>query len=63
MNLGCALALLADVRADLVELVGELCWIATVAHAVGDGHRRDEAIDMAGELAAERQTVGVVGAH
>jgi len=63
MTLTTALALLADVRADLVEMVGELCWIATVAHALGDSRRRDEAIDMAGELAAERQTADLIGAQ
>lgn len=52
-----------DAHADLAELVGELCWIASVAHAVGDCRRRDEAIDMAGDVAAERRTVGLVGAH
>jgi hypothetical protein len=46
-----------------VELVGQLCWIATVAHAVGDCRRRDEAIDMAGELAAERRTADLIGAQ
>ncbi len=55
MTLATALALLSDVHADLVEMVGELCWIATVAHAVGDCRRRDEAIDMAGELTEERR--------
>jgi hypothetical protein len=63
MTLDTALALLADIRADLVEVVGELCWVATVAHAVGDRQRRDEAIDMAGELAAERRTTHLLGAH
>ena len=63
MTLPTALALLADVRADLVELVGQLCWIATVAHAVGDCRRRDEAIEMAGELAAERRTADLIGAQ
>ena len=63
MRLDTALALLADIRADLVEVVGELCWVATIAHAVGDRQRRDEAIDMAGELAAERRTTHLLGAH
>lgn len=63
MTLDNALALLADVRADLVELVGELCWLASIAHAVGDCRRRDEAIDMAGELAAERRTTDLLGAQ
>jgi len=55
--------ILADLHADLAELVGELCWLATVAHVVGDCGRRDDAIDVAGELAAERRTVVLVGAH
>jgi hypothetical protein len=57
-----ALAIAADLHADLVEVVGELCWLAAVAHAVGDCRRRDEVIDLAGELAAER-TAGFAGAH
>jgi hypothetical protein len=63
MALGSALALLTDVHADLVEVVSELCWFASVAHAVGDRRRRDEVIDMAGELVAERRLVGLAGAH
>jgi len=52
-----------DVHADLPEVIGELCWLASAAHAVGDCRRRDEVVDLAGELAAERRTVGLVGAH
>jgi hypothetical protein len=55
MALGPALALLTDVHADLVEVVSELCWLASVAHAVGDRRRCDEVIDMAGDLVAERR--------
>jgi hypothetical protein len=62
MSLATALTALADVPADLAELIGELCWLATAAHVVGDGRRRDEVVDLAGELAAER-TVGLLGAH
>jgi hypothetical protein len=61
--LASALTVLADVHADLVEVVSELCWLASIAHAVGDRQRRDEVVDMAGELAEERRTVGLVGAH
>ncbi|HLK90559.1 MAG TPA: hypothetical protein VKZ18_11730 [Polyangia bacterium] len=57
-----ALTARADVHADLVEVVGELCWIATVAHYTGDCRRRDEVVDLAGELAAQR-TAGLAGAH
>jgi hypothetical protein len=63
MNLAAALTAVADVHADLPEVIGELCWLASAAHAVGDRRRRDEVVDLAGELAAERQTVGLVGAH
>jgi hypothetical protein len=62
MNLA-ALTVLADVHADLPEVIGELCWLPSAAHAVGDCRRRDEVVDLAGELAAERRTVGLVGAH
>jgi hypothetical protein len=63
MTLSTALALLTDVHADLAELIGELCWLASAADALGDSQRRDEVIELAGELAEERRAVGVAGAH
>jgi len=38
--------------ADLEDSIAALCLIASVAHAVGDGARRDDAVDLAAEMAA-----------
>jgi hypothetical protein len=54
-----ALVVPGDVPADLVEVVGALCWIATAAHFLGDNQRRDDAVQAAGEVARDRRPVDV----
>jgi hypothetical protein len=63
MTRAASLTVVTDVHADLPEVIGELCWLASAAHAVGDRRRRDEVLDLASELAAERRMLGLVGAH
>ncbi len=36
---------------ELEDSVALLCWIASAAHACGDYSRRDDAVDLAAELA------------
>jgi len=36
---------------ELEDSVARLCWIASAAHACGDYPRRDDAVDLAAELA------------
>ena len=57
MTRNAALVVAADAPADLVEVVGALCWIATAAHFLGDSQRRDEAVHAAGEVARDRRLV------
>jgi hypothetical protein len=50
MTLETAIALLA--RADLEESIATLCVIASIAHVVGDNARREDAVNLAAEMAA-----------
>jgi hypothetical protein len=50
MILTTALVLMVHTGADAEEAIAALCLFATVAHALGEMSRRDDAVDAAAEL-------------